>query len=119
MLKVHWCEGAEESFRLALDRASSGNRKRKLILRKRVDSYIARICSQKRLAKSSFCKEGELPGGGDFYAIKKIPIRLYCWFGKNQKGTLFISHAIYKDQNKLSPADVDRVAKSFRTWDVP
>ena len=76
-----------------------------------LEKLIERKCSGERMATGSWVSEGELPKGvGMFHAIKKLPLRCYCWV---EHGTLCISHYVYKDQKKLAQSDIDRVGASW------
>ncbi|MDZ7825666.1 MAG: hypothetical protein U5R48_06225 [Gammaproteobacteria bacterium] len=112
-VQVRWCDGAEETFNEALDKACSGNPKRIQTFRDRVARYIERLETGQQLSAANFPHEGYLPNGHPFYAIKKIPIRLYCWFSRTKPGVLFISHAYYKKQQKRPP---DQAAQVYRRY---
>ena len=59
-----------------------------------------------------FESEGDLPDGGKFFANKKLPIRAYGWYGDG--GDFWVSHYVYKDQQKLSSRDIERVHRNWR-----
>lgn len=58
--------------------------------------------------------EGKLPDGKRFYAIKADRIRAYGWFSAHERGVFYISHFAFKKGEKLSDADIDRVATNWR-----
>ncbi|MBA3980991.1 MAG: hypothetical protein C0462_10370 [Alcanivorax sp.] len=72
------------------------------------------------MSQGHFPREGELPrrpgqhGARYFYALKRIPIRGYCWESEAKPGTWFISHYVYKDYDKLADQDVQKVANNWR-----
>lgn len=113
---VH-CDGAIESFRDALSRLQKG---KAATLTRGMILQIERLASGQRLSKEHFRQEGSLPGcdgtasGGKFYALKRLPIRAYCWKSSVRKSTWYISHYTVKDHQKLKQKDIDRIAKNWR-----
>lgn len=116
-IQVRWCEGAEETFNEALGRACSGNRKKIQTFRDRIDRYIERLETGQRLSAENFPHEGHLPNEHSFYAIKRIPIRLYCWFSRTQPGVLYISHAYYKKRQKRPADQADQVYRRYLMYE--
>lgn len=107
--KVTHCEGAIQSLNDAL--LSVPNNKTQ---KARMWRLIQRLGDGIRMPQDSFPTEGVLPDKSRFKAIKKIPLRAYLWLSKKHKNTYFISHYIYKNQNKLKASDTDRVKKNWR-----
>lgn len=65
-------------------------------------------------------KEGKLPNGKDFYAIKPDKkLRAYGWYSSKHKSTFVISHFAFKDGEKLSKSNEDRVGTNWRTFEGP
>ena len=115
--KVVHCEGALESYREALSHVEvrkRGSMTRGMMLQ------IQRLADGHRMSAENFPKEGELPtlpGQGKakhFHALKRIPIRGYCWLSPTKPNTYFISHYIYKDQRRLAGRDTQRVGRNWR-----
>lgn len=111
---VH-CDGALETLRIALSRVTAAKR-RSLI--NRLVSQIERLASGEPMSKDRFPAEGVLPklngvSSGRFHALKYLPIRGYCWKSKQNPSIWYISHYVYKDQNKLSSRDESKVATNW------
>lgn len=115
------CEGAIKSFQSAL--ASVDARKHKAFIRGLIQQ-ITRLANGERMSQENFPKEGVLPnkpgqsGTKNFKALKRIPIRGYCWLSETQENTYFISHYIAKKRGKLDPADTKRVGANWRRIEV-
>lgn len=113
---VH-CEGALESFREALTHIEA---RRALSLTQRLISQINRLANGEPLSREHFPKEGALPGRPGqqqpryFHALKRIPIRGYCWQSQTKPDTYFISHYVYKDYDALADRDTRRVGNNWR-----
>ena len=76
---------------------------------------IERLADGRPMSKENFPSEGQLPSSaGKFHAFKKLPIRAYCWLSQKYPNTYFISHYIYKDQQKLDKRDTNRVHANWR-----
>lgn len=113
---VH-CAGAVESYREALkhvDARKARSFTRGIILQ------IERLASGLPMSRESFPKEAELPRrpgqrrSRHFHALKRIPIRGYCWRSDVRPDTYFISHYVYKDYTRLAEKDVQRVGNNWR-----
>lgn len=111
------CVGAKESFDSAIASVPSGRRKsftRAMILQ------IQRLADEGRLSAENFPQEGALPkkigqqNTKYFRALKRKPIRAYCWLSETKLNTYYISHYVYKDQNKLSAKDTTKVGHNWR-----
>lgn len=119
---VEHCSGAIDSYQKALQSVPAGRRgkfTRALILQ------IQRLANGKRMSKDSFPAEGNLPNNSNpggkskpFFALKRIPIRGYCWFSNSYKSTYFISHYIAKKKNKLDTSDTTKVHKNWTQIEV-
>ena len=57
--------------------------------------------------------EGNLAGAIKFFAIKRIPIRAYFWYSKNNKDTIVVSHYVKKTWQKLGLEDIKRVKANW------
>lgn len=64
-----------------------------------------------------FRKEGDLPNGKHFYAIKAGNIRAYGWFSRRHDSVFFISHYAYKNRDKLSQSDKSKVISNWRRFE--
>lgn len=114
---VMHCEGALESLDEAMRHITPS--KKVQSLRRNLDMQIARLASGDRMSGENFRTEGNLPkrpgqtSAKKFYALKKIPIRGYCWFSERHPGTIYISHYIYKDFDDLQAEDIDKVGRNW------
>lgn len=67
---------------------------------------------------------GKLPnnangeGSGHFHALKRIPIRGYCWRSERHENTWFVSHYVFKNYQKLKAKDTDRLGKNWTRIEV-
>ena len=66
-------------------------------------------------SKQKFRKEGTLPNGKDFYALKVGNIRAYGWFSNDN--IFYISHYKYKNKGSLSQSDTDRVRSNWKVFE--
>jgi hypothetical protein len=113
---VH-CEGALKSYEDAL--GSVDARKRKSFTRG-IIQQIKRLADGHRMSKENFPQEGALPKSKGqqkakkFNALKRIPIRGYCWLSERHKDTYFISHYVYKNYDDLKEGDTTRVGNNWR-----
>jgi hypothetical protein len=84
---------------------------------------IQRLADGHPMSNENFPLEGELPGTGHkkkqrFRALKKIPVRGYCWKSEKHPNTWFISHYIHKKQNKLSDSDTQKVRNNWHRIEI-
>jgi hypothetical protein len=116
--KVIHCKKAVESYEESLRHVDSQKRRsftRSLILQ------IQRLADGQRMSKENFPQEGELPKQSKtrkFNALKRIPIRGYCWLSDVYPNTYFISHYVYKDYDKLKDKDTAIVGKNWTRIEV-
>jgi len=61
-----------------------------------------------------FNKEGDLPNGKKFYAIKQDKVRAYGWYSDSEKGVFIISHFAYKNRQQLSDKDKKKVVANWK-----
>ena len=109
---VKHCKNALKSFYECLEKVAPS---KKQTLAIRMVAQIERLASGQRLSAENFRKEGKLPRDtGSFYALKRIPIRGYCWKSTKYPNTYYISHYIYKDHNKLKKKDIEKVHNNWR-----
>jgi hypothetical protein len=111
------CDKALDSYRTAL--ASIPAKKRESFTRRMI-IQIERLANGSRMTRENFPQEGDLPKrkgqrhkARKFHALKRIPIRGYCWLSEKHENTYFISHYIYKDQNKLDDRDTKIVRSNW------
>jgi hypothetical protein len=115
--RVVHCDGAVESYWEALKHVDA--RKAKSFTRNMI-AQIKRLADGQPMSKGSFPKEGELPKlpgqqkTKHFHALKRIPLRGYCWLSKARPRTYFISHYIYKDYDNLADRDIEKVGNNWR-----
>ncbi len=120
------CDGAEKSLIKALSSVIPSRKKQRYL--NFLELALDRIANGSRLAGMPHegvpnnlrrVKEAELPdlpghATGNFWAIKKIPIRGYGWDGVKNPAVVYISHYVFKNQQSLSKTDIDRVHRNFR-----
>ncbi|MBF6941284.1 hypothetical protein, partial [Acinetobacter baumannii] len=114
--RVVHCAGALDSYRKALkhvDARRVGSFTRGMILQ------IERLANGQAMSNENFPKEGELPKRKGqqtakyFRALKRIPIRGYCWRSETWPDTWFISHYVYKDYTRLAGKDTRKVERNW------
>lgn len=107
--KVVHCKGAKATLAEALRHVKHPDgMRRKLIFQ------FSRLADGHPMTQLNFPSEGGLPDGSSFNAIKKLPIRAYCWLSAGHPKTFFISHYIYKDFTKLKKKDCDIVCENWK-----
>ncbi|MCK0154618.1 hypothetical protein MWU49_12940 [Alcanivorax sp. S6407] len=115
--KVVHCEGALDSFYDALKKVKANKAKS---LTTQMALQIKRLADGGEMSNENFPSEGQLPScpgqqrRKKFRALKRIPIRGYCWLSDRVPGTWFISHYVYKDYNDLDERDTDKVGRNWR-----
>lgn len=118
---VSHCEGALKTFDDALK--SVETRKRRSLIAQMI-MQIQRLSDGKPMSKENFPQEGDLPkkqgqqSAKKFNALKRIPLRGYCWLSESQKDTYFISHYVYKDYDKLKEQDSAKVGRNWTRIEV-
>jgi len=120
LLRVVHCKGAWDSFTEALESIPANKRSS---VKSQMDLMVKRLANGERLSKDSFPPEGLLPSRAgkpakQFYAFKKIPIRAYGWYSERQEKTFFISHYIFKNQDKLAQKDTTRIQGNWKRIEV-
>ncbi|WOG28260.1 hypothetical protein [Endozoicomonas sp. 8E] len=110
---IVYCKGAKESLDEVLAKHAPQPMKSNK-LKAQMRSLLVRLADGHRMTKENFPKEGDLPDGSKFRAIKKIPLRAYLWRSKKYPGKCFISHFIYKDFQKLKAQDITKVCNNWR-----
>ncbi|WP_420599969.1 hypothetical protein [Neptuniibacter sp.] len=110
---IRFCDEAEDSFREALTHVTKA---KGVSLSGAISALLERKANG-QLSGESDEKEGKLPDGSNFRAIKKIPIRCYYWQSKTHKATIFVSHFKYKDQQKLDSRDSQRVISNWWAYE--
>ena len=76
--------------------------------------YQARTFQRKATSQTSQVNKARKK----FRALKRIPIRGYCWLSETHKNTYFISHYVAKKKNKLDQSDTDKVQANWRRIEV-
>jgi hypothetical protein len=51
-------------------------------------------------------------------ALKRKPVRGYCWKSKKYPNTWFISHYVHKKQDKLDSSDTHKVANNWHRIEI-
>lgn len=116
--KVVHCKKAIQSYH---DATKSVMAQKKASLTRQLIHQIERLASGQRMSKEHFPPEGDLPAKSaykKFYALKRIPIRGYCWQSTKYPNTYYISHYIHKDFDKLRPKDVELVHNNWTRVEV-
>jgi len=119
--KIIHCKGAKESFREALSHVSS---KKAKSFTRGMTLQIQRLADGQRMSKENFPQEGELPKrvgqikSKKFNALKRVPIRGYCWLSERCTDTYFISHYTYKNYSKLKQRDINIISANWRRIEV-
>lgn len=117
MFTVVHCKGALDSFHEALNSVSKNKCQsftNGMILQ------IKRLSNGQPMSKANFPREGDLPRKvgqhkvKKFSALKRIPIRGYCWKSEKYENTYFISHYVYKNYDELKERDTNRVGANWR-----
>lgn len=109
------CDGAEDSFFEELRRHVPKNKHPNYKARMR--RLLERLADGYRMSNENFPKEGQLPDGSYFRALKRIPLRAYIWQSKNHKATFFISHYVYKNYKKLKEKDVKKTCDNWNIYE--
>ncbi len=118
---VTHCKGAMDSLEEALTHVTKGKANS---LRDRLAVQIERLAEGHRMLKEHFPQEGNLPKQKNqsatkkFRALKRLPVRGYCWLSDRNKDTYYISHYVHKDYDKLKKQDVDTVGKNWKRIEV-
>jgi hypothetical protein len=111
------CKGALKSLNKALEGVEACRRDK---FRRTVSQQIDKLASGGRMSKENFPTEGNLPKKAGqketkkFNALKRIPVRGYCWLSDKYPNTYFISHYIKKDFNDLDARDTQKVGNNWR-----
>ncbi|MFA3790849.1 hypothetical protein AB6T38_07005 [Aliiglaciecola sp. SL4] len=112
---VH-CKGALDSFKGSLSKVET--RKQKSFERALLQQ-LQRLLDGHRMSKENFPQEGKLPKSigqkseKKFNALKRKPLRGYCWLSEKYPNTYFISHYVYKDYDKLKEKDIKIVGNNW------
>ena len=104
------CKGALKSYGKAIARTG----KKKRVVEKRLSILLNWLGNNVEMSKENFPKEGLLPDGSHFRALKKIPVRAYLWRSSKFPRMYFISHYVYKDYDDLHPTDTEKVCNNWR-----
>ena len=113
---VH-CHGALDSLEQALQGVEARKRCK---FKNTLALQVERLANGQRFSKEHFRDEADLPvnpltGKRDkFWALKRIPVRGYCWKSARHTNTWFISHYVHKDYNKLKKKDIEKVHNNWR-----
>lgn len=115
-LRVVHCPGALGSLNEALEGVPAKQRQRFLNF---LDKSFERLANGDRLSGDTFVKEASLPGlpgrsTGNFWALKKIPIRAYCWYSVITRSVLYVSHYKHKKKDALANSDIEAVHHNFK-----
>lgn len=115
------CKGALDSYRAALGGVEA--RKHKSFTHG-IIMQIERLAAGHRMSKENFPQEGDLPKrkgqhkAKKFNALKRKPIRGYCWLSEQHKNTYFISHYVFKNYDKLKDSDTNRTGANWTRIEV-
>lgn len=115
------CKGALESYEEALKSVEAAKRSKFTM---NMIIQIQRLADGHRMSKENFPQEGDLPKrkgqshAKKFNALKRIPIRGYCWLSERYANTYFISHYVFKDYDRLKDSDTRKVGDNWRRIEV-
>lgn len=115
--KVVHCSGALESLERALLGVEARKREK---MKFALALQIERLANGQSMSNENFPEEGDLPFSqltgrrAKFRALKRLPVRGYCWLSDKHQNTWFLSHYIKKDFNKLHDSDIQRVHHNWR-----
>jgi hypothetical protein len=115
--RVVHCKGAPESYLTALN---SVDKKKQASFTRGIIQQIERLANGHRMSKENFPQEGDLPKKAGqqkakkFNALKRIPLRGYCWLSDRHDKTYFISHYVYKNYDALKGSDTNIVGKNWK-----
>lgn len=73
------------------------------------------------MSSDTFAPEGNLPNRSThkkFYALRRLPVRGYCWESTNTKNTYFISHYVNKTWQKLRDQDTNKVHSNWHRIEI-
>lgn len=111
------CKGALKSLNKALECVEARKRDK---FRRAISQQIDKLARGDAMSKASFPPEGVLPkktgqqSTKNFNALKRIPIRGYCWLSDKYPNTYYVSHYIKKDFNDLDARDTEKVGNNWR-----
>lgn len=112
------CLKAVDSFYASLKTVTQSKSKS---LERQMIIQIRRLVRGERMSSDTFAPEGNLPSSSShskFYALKRLPIRGYCWQSTIRRNTYFISHYISKDFTKLKEQDIIKVHNNWYRIEV-
>lgn len=117
---VRHCKGAIESYRKAVVRVPVAQRKK---YRRWIEMQIMRLANGERMSLDSFPWEGDLPAMAGrprkkFRALKKIPLRGYCWKSEKHHDVYYISHYVQKKKNALDSNDTIKVGNNWTRIEI-
>lgn len=112
---VRHCLRARESFVKALEGVPSKQKKKFIHW---MEMQIKRLADGKPMSTENFPQEGPLPNKPGkkrrcFKALKKLPIRGYCWKSERHPNVWYISHYIHKKKDPLSEQDIKKVGNNW------
>lgn len=113
------CKGALDSYQNAIQSVPANQRKS---FKRSMEQQIKRLADGHRMSKENFPSEGNLPkdkrgqSAGKFNALKRKPLRGYCWRSSTKENTYFISHYVYKNYQKLKKKDTEIICENW--WRV-
>jgi len=114
------CEGAIDSFVKAVEGVKTAQRSKH---KRWMEMQIKRLADGIRMPQDSFPWEGDLPAligrpKKKFRALKKIPVRGYCWKSERYENTYFVSHYILKKKGALDSNDTTKVGNNWKRIEV-
>jgi hypothetical protein len=121
LFTVIHCDKAITSFKEELSHVPQ--HKHKAYIRNMIHQ-IKRLADGHKMSSDNFPKEGLLPSltgkrnSKSFNALKRKPLRGYCWRSDKKINTYFISHYAYKDYQKLKKKDEYRVCENWKRIEV-
>ena len=111
------CKGAVDSYYEALK--SVDTRKHDRFTRAMI-IQIKKLANGGRMSKENFPQEADLPKKvgqqhtKKFNALKRLPLRGYCWLSEKYENTYYISHYVHKAKGKLDKRDTAKVRNNWK-----
>ena len=113
-MTIRWCLNARKSLIDSLSHHRSRVERDKT--RDKIETILERLESGEPLPSSWTNVEEVIPSHGSkrFYAVVAGDQRLYYWGSTKFTGVIYVSHAVFKNYQKLKRSDVDRVDANYR-----
>ena len=107
---IYFCKEADKSLNEALSTVKDPN-----MMQINLQVLLQKLANGEKL--NEITAETSKSDKIKFWAIKKIPIRCYFWYSKNNKKHIYVSHFVHKKQQKLDKKDKQRVHRNWKNWE--